>query len=79
MVSDIERSREFYCDGLGFDIADKWESDGTLAWCRLKQGGGALMLQQACDEDPPADTWGKGITFYFICDDADVIYRAGCG
>ena len=74
MVSEIERSREFYCDGLGFDIANKWEPDGILAWCWVEQGGAALMLQQAGDEDPPPETCGKGVTFYFICDDADVVY-----
>ena len=33
------------------------------------------MLQQACDADPPAAARGKGVTFYFICEDADVVYQ----
>ncbi len=74
-VSEISESHEFYCDGLGFDMAGKWEPDGQLAWCRLQHGGAALMLQQAREEDPPADTRGKGVTFYFICDDADALYE----
>ena len=74
-VSDIGQSCSFYCDGLGFEVAQKWEPGGELAWCWLQHGGAALMLQQACDEDPPASVCGKGVTFYFICEDADAIYQ----
>ena len=74
-VTDIIKSLEFYCDGLGFDMTQKWEPDGQLAWCWLQHGGAALMLQKACKEDPPPGTRGKGVTFYFICEDAEVVYR----
>ena len=33
------------------------------------------MLQQACESDPPPGTTGKGVVFYFICEDAEAIYR----
>ncbi len=76
VVSDIARSREFYCDGLGFETANRAETKGVLTWCWLEHSGGAaLMLQQECDEDPPAAQRGKGIVFYFLCDDADAVYR----
>lgn len=74
-VSDIINSRKFYGDGLGFEITERWEPDGQLAWCWLKHGGAALMLQQAGEDDPPAGTRGKGVTFYFICEDAEAVYR----
>lgn len=74
-VTDIEQSCRFYCDGLGFEMAAQWQPDGKLAWCRLQLGGAALMLQQDSEEDPPPDTRGKGVTFYFICADADAVYR----
>ena len=74
-VSDLEESRIFYCDRLGFEISDKWELEGKLAWCWLKLGGAALMLQQACESDPPSSETGKGVTFYFLCKDADTVYR----
>ena len=32
------------------------------------------MIQQACDEDLPTESWGKGVTFYFLCDDVDVVF-----
>ena len=75
VVSDINRSQRFYCDGLGFETTSTWEPDGKLAWCWLRHGGAALMLQQACDQDPPASERGKGVIFYFICEDADATHR----
>ena len=75
LVRDILESRKFYCKGLGFNVTQKWDPDGQLNWCWLQHGDAGLMLQQASEEDPPAGTRGKGVTFYFICDDADIVYR----
>lgn len=75
VVSDIDRSQAFYCDQLGFGVANSWEPDGKLAWCWLEAGDAPLMLQQACKGDPPLSTCGKGVTFYFICEDAEAIFR----
>lgn len=74
-VSDVSQSSEFYCKGLGFELVGKWEPDGELAWCWLNQGGARLMLQQACPDDPPASERGKGVVFYFICEDAAAVYQ----
>jgi len=75
-VDDIERSVSFYCDGLGFRLAlEARGDDGKLGWCRLERQGAALMLQQACEEDGPAESRGRGVGFYFICDDADAVHR----
>lgn len=72
-VQDIERSMAFYRDSLGFAVAGKWEPEGQLAWCRLQRDGSAVMLQQADEEDGPAAGRGRGIGFFFICDDvADI-------
>ncbi len=73
-VEDIERSLAFYRDQLGFSIAEKWEPEGKIAWCRLVRGGATLMLQQACEEDGPAAGCGRGIGFFFLCDDADAVH-----
>jgi uncharacterized glyoxalase superfamily protein PhnB len=72
-VADIQRSVEFYCGALGFDLAQTWAPDGKLAWCRMERGNSALMLQQACEEDGPAAGRGRGVSFYFLCDNADVL------
>lgn len=73
-VEDIGRSLAFYRDQLGFSMVEKWEPDGKLAWCRLSRGGATLMLQQANDEDGPAAGRGRGIGFYFLCDDAVAVH-----
>jgi len=74
-VSDIVESHKFYSDGLGFNVTKTWEPDGKLTWCWLQHGGAALMLQQACADDPTPGLWGEGVTIYFVCDDADIVYR----
>jgi len=74
LVADINRSRDFYCDGLGFEITKKWEPEGHLTWCWLQHGGAGLMLQRAGADHASGGTRGKGVTFYFICEDAEAIY-----
>ncbi len=73
-VADLERSVAFYCDSLGFVLVNEWKPDGKLAWCRLKRGASALMLQQATDEDGPSAGRGRGVEFFFLCDDADALH-----
>jgi len=74
-VEDIFRSAVFYQERLGFEMTQKWEPDGKLAWCELVRGGAAVMLQQALpDEDGPAEGRGRGVGFFFICDDAGAMH-----
>ena len=74
LVDDIPLSRDFYCDGLGFQQTEQWEQDGKLGWCWLQHGTAALMLQQAEEVDPPAKERGQGVTFYFLCDDVTALH-----
>jgi uncharacterized glyoxalase superfamily protein PhnB len=74
-VDDIERSLGFYVQHLDFRQTQAYDNHGRLSWCRLERGGAALMLQQICDEDHFATPRGDGIAFYFLCDDADDVYR----
>ena len=74
VVEDMDRSIDFYRDGLGFAMVGQAESNGKLFWCRLERGGSSVMLQQASAEDGPAEGRGRGIGFYFVCDDADAMY-----
>jgi catechol 2,3-dioxygenase-like lactoylglutathione lyase family enzyme len=77
-VADMQRSLRFYVDGLGFRIAQRWEPDGTVRWCRLERGGGALMLQAFWRDGPhanvPAERLGAGVTLCFFCRDALALY-----
>lgn len=74
-VDNVDDSVAFYRDQLGFRLAATWEPDGKLAWCRMEREGAAVMLQQACDEDGPADQRGRGVGFFFHCDDAAAFHR----
>jgi uncharacterized glyoxalase superfamily protein PhnB len=73
MVADIGRSVDFYCRQLGFKPTNSYAPDGKLCWCRVERGNAVIMLQQACEEDGPADGRGRGVTFYLTCEDADAI------
>lgn len=74
-VTSIERSVQFYRDRLGFQMREKWEPDGKLAWCWMARDDWAVMLQQDCpEEDGPAEGRGRGVTFYCNCDDADAVH-----
>ena len=73
-VQDIRRSIIFYCEKLGFDLRGQGNSGDAVFWCRLERDACALMLQQAEAEDGPAAGRGRGIIFYFGCDDADQMH-----
>ncbi len=71
IVKDIDCAIEFYREKLAFVVAGTWEPDGQVQWCRLERDESVIMLQQACDEDGPADGRGRGVVFYFNCQDAN--------
>ena len=73
-VQDIRRSVAFYQERLGFDLTQKWAPNGQLAWCRLERDGSALMLQLANDEDGPPTGRGRGVCFYFNCNDVQPMF-----
>jgi|SRR6185295_3080957 len=74
-VQDIDRSVEFYRDRLGFTLTGKADSEGRMFWCKLERGGSSIMLQTAEEEDGPSEGRGRGVCFYFICDDAGAVYE----
>jgi lactoylglutathione lyase len=79
MVANIEESRRFYIEGLGFEMKWNWIDEGKLRWCWLQNGGAALMLQESRKEGHhswvPEGKVGVGVSIYFICHDALAIYR----
>ena len=78
-VRDMEASRRFYVDGLGFSMTKQWVEDGRLLWCWLELGGAALMLQEFWKEGQhrnlPETRVGVGVSIAFICTDAAAIWR----
>jgi glyoxylase I family protein len=76
-VTDINRSVDFYCDQLGFTlVAHDAPPGGQMGWCRLERGGASIMLQGPAEEsDVRIEQRGRGVCLYFVCDDADDIYK----
>jgi catechol 2,3-dioxygenase-like lactoylglutathione lyase family enzyme len=74
LVEDLDRSIAFYRDQLGFSLGGTAEADGKIFWCRLQRGGASLMLEQAEEALPPGER-GRGVHFYFVCEDAEAMYR----
>jgi lactoylglutathione lyase len=78
-VRDIERSKHFYLDGLGFRMTKQWLDKGKLRWCWLELGDAAVMLQEFWREGQhrnlPVGTVGIGVSINFICQDALALWR----
>ena len=51
-VDDVQRSLDFYVEGLGFTVKERWEQEGTLQGVMLVAGRCELALGQ--------DDWAKG-------------------
>ena len=71
----MERSLNFYLDGLGFVMKNKWTPRGTIEWCWLDLGAASIMLQEVRECRRPEGTPGAGMSICFICDDAVGYYR----
>jgi len=74
MVTNIERSLNFYVKGLGFQVKIDWKPKGKVEWCWLERDGVALMLQEYPQERMPAEKLGIGVSVCFLCDDALKLY-----
>lgn len=78
-VHDIQKSLNFYVDGLGFTKTYEWMPEGELKWCWLNLGTAAVMLQEFWKDGPhanaPSSTLGVGVSINFMCDDAIAIYH----
>ena len=78
-VSDMEISLDFYINGIGFTLANKWLVEGKIRWCWLQLGNSAVMLQEFKKEGH--DSWtpngklGEGVSINFQCKDALSIYK----
>ena len=74
-VQDVEQSRAFYCDGLGFALTERWDPDGVFSWCSLAMEGARIMLQRAEPDDVAALAKGHSdIALFFLCDNVDALY-----
>jgi uncharacterized glyoxalase superfamily protein PhnB len=65
-VNDLIRSRAWYCDLLGFVVADEWKHEGRIVGYRLLAGRSSIMLGQDDFAKGRDRQKGVGSRFYFI-------------
>jgi lactoylglutathione lyase len=74
MITNMERSLDFYIKGLGFTLKNKWEPRGKIEWCWLQLDEASLMLQEY-RKIPDIEKFGEGVSICFMCNDALKIYN----
>src|SRR5687767_14030914 len=75
MVTDIDRSLEFYTKGLGFEVKIDWKPQGKIEWCWLEREAVAIMLQEYRKELLPKEKTGVGVSICFMCNDSLALYK----
>ena len=73
MVKNMVNSLQFYVERLGFTIKNQWEPRGQIEWCWLQLDNASIMLQEY-RQSPPTEKSGEGVSIYFVCEDALIIY-----
>jgi uncharacterized glyoxalase superfamily protein PhnB len=63
-VNDVAQSLAWYCDVLGFVIAQKWEREGKLVGAELKAGQANVYLSQE-DGQQGERVKGQGFRIYW--------------
>jgi|SRR5215203_2569159 len=67
-VDDINQSTSFFT-GLGFEVEERWEQDGTLLGVMLKAGNIGLGLSQDDGKKGRDRVKGAGMRLYIEADD----------
>jgi catechol 2,3-dioxygenase-like lactoylglutathione lyase family enzyme len=65
-VNDLQRSISWYCEGLGFFVAERWEEGGQLQGVMLKAGACHLGLSQ--DDFAQGRNRTKGLGLRILCE-----------
>ncbi len=81
-VFDMQKSLEFYCDILGFELLDKAGPGEDIGWVMLKLNAVWLMLNTQYEMHERPQTPGlerikahSDTCFYFMCADPDEVYE----
>jgi len=74
MVTNMDSSLNFYINGLGFELKNKWEPGGRIEWCWLQFDNASLMLQEYRN-NTGTEKLGVGVSVVFMCNDALKIYK----
>ena len=80
-VSDLVRSRDFYCEHLGFELISSEEQMQAWRWAMLQAGGAQLMLMSSDPwEELPRrgldceDLAGVTCVYYLYSDDVEGLH-----
>jgi uncharacterized glyoxalase superfamily protein PhnB len=78
-VADAGKSAQFYCEYLGFEVDDRFESEGKLIWARLSRGPVEMMINASSERAARATRDGAttydDIVLYFSVEDARTLHR----
>ncbi|HYM79861.1 MAG TPA: VOC family protein [Candidatus Limnocylindria bacterium] len=65
-VTNLQKTIEWYCDGLGFVVSERWEEGGKLEGVMLKAGNCTFGLSQ--DNFAKGQDREKGVGFRIYAD-----------
>lgn len=74
MVTNMDRSLDFYINGLGFEKKLDWRPEGSIEWCLLDREGVSIMLQVYRKDFTPKEKLGHGVSICIVCVDALALY-----
>ena len=76
-VNDAAASIKWYCDVLGFSVAQRWEEEGTFLGATLVQGGATINIGQDDWKQGRDRKKGQGVRIFITtADDVDVYAKA---
>jgi uncharacterized glyoxalase superfamily protein PhnB len=71
-VNDLQRSIQYYTDAFGFEIKDRYESDGQLRYVEMRAGSCSLGLGQ--DDFAKGRNRVKGVGLRFFINTAQDLH-----
>ena len=81
-IYDMQKSLQFYCDILGFQLVDKAGPEDDIGWVTIKLNDVYLMLNTQYEKDDRPETPDQqrfmahtDTCLYFMCNDPDEIYE----
>ena len=76
-VNDANASIKWYCDVLGFKLAERWEKDGVFLGGSVVQGGVTINIGQDDWKQGRDRQKGQGVRIYITtADDVDAYAKA---
>src|SRR5688572_20073416 len=78
-VDDAARSVSFYCDKLGFEVANRFEDNGRLVWAHISRGSIQMMINASCERATHGPRVGAttydDVVLYFSVEDVHSLHR----